>query len=315
MKPNCLLLEYISSEALAILEKHTHVIKAKTPASGMEIATEMPIDVIVTRGSGQVDEQLMNHCQGLKMIARCGVGLDNVDIAHASELGIKVINAPGSNADTVAEHTLALLLAAKRQIPMYAKAAKANNWMNRSQYDGDEIRGKTLGILGLGNIGSKVAQLATAFGMTVQYWNRTPKETPYLSVTFETLISTSDIISIHLPQVKATHHLINAPAFQKMKSTAFIINTARGTIIEELALIEALKNQRIAGFAADVLYQEPPIDNHPLFQFPNVLITPHTASLTALTFNEMCVITANNLVDFLAGKDIEERFIFNRAAF
>ena len=315
MKPNCLLLEYISSEALAILEKHTNVQFAKTPASGMEIATKMPIDAIVTRGSGQVDEQLINHCQGLKMIARCGVGLDNVDISLASKLGIRVINAPGSNAATVAEHTLALLLAAKRQVPTYAKAAKANNWMHRSQYDGDEIRGKTLGILGLGNIGSRVAQLATAFGMTVQYWNRTPKDTPYLQVTFDKLISTSDIISIHLPQVKATHHLVDAIAFQKMKSTAFIINTARGTIIDESALIEALKKQTIAGFAADVLYNEPPINNHALFQFPNVLITPHTASLTALTFNEMCVVTVNNLVDFLAGKDIEERFIFNRAAF
>ena len=315
MKPNILLLEYISAEALAILQEHANVQVAETPASGMDIATKMPIDAIVTRGSGVVDAQLIKHCQGLKMIARCGVGLDNVAVATASEFGIKVINAPGSNADTVAEHTLALMLAAKRQIPAYAKVAKANNWMHRSQYGGDEIRGKTLGILGLGNIGKRVAELATAFGMNIQFWNRTPKDSPYQQVTFDRLLATSDIISLHLPQVPATHHLMNATAFQKMKPTALLVNTARGTIIDEVALVAALKNQAIAGFAADVLYREPPVDDHRLFQFSNVLITPHTASLTALTFNEMCVVTVNNLVAFLAGQSIEERFVFNRNAF
>ncbi|MFK7984153.1 MAG: 2-hydroxyacid dehydrogenase [Saprospiraceae bacterium] len=207
------------------------------------------------------------------------------------------------------------MLAAKREIPVYAKAAKTNNWKNRSQYGGDEIRGKTLGILGLGNIGQRVAELAIAFGMKVQYWNRTPKDAPYQQVDFDTLLATSDIISLHLPQVPATHHLINAAAFQKMKPTALLVNTARGSIIEETALVAALKNQTIAGFAADVLYNEPPVDNHPLFQFSNVLITPHTASLTALTFNEMCVVTVKNLVSFLGGESIDERFVFNREAF
>lgn len=314
MKPNSLLLEYISAESLAMLQEYTNVQVATTPASGMDIATKMPITVIVTRGSGVVDEQLIKACKGLKIIARCGVGLDNVDIDAATKKGVKVINAPGSNVDTVVEHTLALMLSAQRQIPIYAKAAKNNNWTNRSQYGGDEIRGKTLGILGLGNIGKKVAQLATAFGMKVQYWNRTPKDTPYQKVDFDRLLATSDIISLHLPQVAATQNLIAASALQKMKPTVLLVNTARGSIIEETALIQALQNQAIGGFAADVLLNEPPIDNHPLLQFPNVLITPHTASLTALTFNEMCVVTINNLVELLAMKPIDERFIFNREA-
>ncbi len=312
MKPNCLLLEYISEEALSILEKHTNVQVATSPASAMDITDKMPISAIVTRGSGEVNEQLIKNCKSLKFIARCGVGLDNVAISTASKLGIKVINAPGSNADTVAEHTLALMLAAKRQIPVYAKAAKNNNWMHRSQYGGDEIRGKTLGILGLGNIGKKVAQLATAFGMQVQYWNRTPRKTRYQQVDFDTLLTTSDIISLHLPKVAATQHLINADALQKMKPSALLVNTARGTIIDEKALLHALQNKIINGFAADVLHEEPPIENHPLLRLPNVLVTPHTASLTATTFNEMCVVTVQNLVDLLAGKMIEERFVFNR---
>jgi len=314
MKPNSLLLESISEEALKILQEHTNVQVATTPASGMDIATQMPIAAIVTRGAGVVNEALIKHCKGLKVIARCGVGLDNVDITTASAQSVKVINAPGSNADTVAEHTLALMLSAQRQISVYVQAVKNNNWAQRSQYGGDEIRGKTLGILGLGNIGSKVAQLATAFGMSVQYWNRSEKETPYQKVDFDTLLATSDIISLHLPQVDATRHLINASTFQKMKPTALLINTARGAIIDETALVQALQNQSIGGFAADVLQKEPPIKNHPLLQFPNVLITPHSASLTATTYNQMCVMTVQNLVHVLKGEALDERVVFNRAA-
>jgi len=314
MNPNILLLEYISKEALEILYRQVNIHEASTLQESLDLAAKMPITAIVTRGSGVVDKQLIKQCKGLKVIARCGVGLDNVDTDSASKEGVMVINAPGSNADTVAEHTLALMLSAQRQIPTYAQIAKNNNWVRRSQYGGDEIRGKTLGIVGLGNIGKKVATLATAFGMSVQYWNRTIRTNPYQQVDFDTLLTTSDIISLHLPKIAATHHLIAESAFQKMKPTVLLVNTARGSIIQESALIQALENRRIAGFAADVLENEPPVENHPLLQFPTVLLTPHTASLTATTFNEMCVITVQNVVDLLVGKAIEERFIFNRAA-
>ncbi len=312
MKPNSLLLESISEEALAILQQHTNVQVAASPASGMDIATKMPIKVIVTRGAGKVDEELIQHCKGLAMIARCGVGLDNVAIKTASQLGVKVLNAPGSNANTVAEHTLALILALQRQIYTSATAVKNNNWNARLSYTGNEIRGKTLGILGLGNIGKMVAKLADAFGMTIQYCNRSPQEVPYTKVDFDELLASSDIISLHLPIVPDTRHLINAEALQKMKPTALLINTARGAIIDEAALAQALQNETIGGFAADVLAQEPPALDNPLLQLPNTLITPHTASLTATTFNQMCVSTVQNVVDLLAGKAIDERCVFNR---
>jgi len=314
MKLNILLLEYISEEALTMLHASTQVHKVDTFAAAMDIAAKIPIAAIVTRGSGIVNEQLIQQCKGLQVIARCGVGLDNIAVEVASQNGIKVINAPGSNADSVAEHTLALMLSAQRQIPLYAAAAKDNKWMQRSQYAGDEIRGKTLGILGLGNIGKKVAQLAIAFGMSVQYWNRTSRTLPYPQVEFDTLLATSDIISLHLPQVEATRHLINASAFQKMKPSVLLVNTARGSLIDETALIKALQTNTIRGFTADVLDKEPPMDHHPLLQFPTVLITPHTASLTATTFNEMCVVTVQNLISLLNGKSLEEHFIFNRLA-
>ena len=312
MKPNSLLLEYISDEALALLQEHTNVQVADTPSSGIDIASKMPIAAIVTRGKGDVNEQLIKACQGLQIIARCGVGLDNVNIEIASRQVVKVVNAPGSNADTVAEHTMTLMLALQRQVYTYAVAAKNNNWADRSQFSGDEIRGKTLGILGLGNIGKKVAYLASAFGMKVQYWNRSAQDVEYTKVDFDTLMETSDILSLHLPAVPDTHQLIDAAALQKMKPTASIINTARGTIIDETALTQALQQHRISGFAADVLATEPPIVDHPLLQLPHVLITPHTASLTATTFNQMCVMTVQNVVDILAGKVIDERYIYNR---
>lgn len=312
MKPNSLLLEYISEEALTILQQHTNVQEAASPASAMNIASNMPIKAIVTRGVGKVDEELIKHCQGLEVIARCGVGLDNVDITTASRLGVKVLNAPGSNANTVAEHTLALILALQRQIYSHATAVKSNNWNARLSYTGNEIRGKTLGILGLGNIGKKVAKLATAFGMTIQYWNRSEQEVPYKKVDFDELLASSDIISLHVPSVPETHHLIDADALQKIQPTTLLVNTARGAIIDEAALAHALQIQAIGGFAADVLAQEPPVLDNPLLQLPNTLITPHTASLTATTFNQMCVSTVQNVVDLLAGNAIDERCIFNR---
>lgn len=314
MKPNCLLLEYISTEALNLLKQHTNVHFATTPSERLEIAITIPIKAIVTRGSGVVNEALIKNCKGLEIIARCGVGLDNINIKVATKNRIKVINAPGSNANTVAEHTFALILSAYRQIPTYANAAKRNNWIQRSQYEGDEIRGKTIGILGLGNIGQRVAYLATAFGLKVQYWNRTHKKVPYKKVDFDELLACSDILSLHLPQIPATNQLINQAAFEKMKPTVLLVNTARGTIIEEGALLNALENKLIGGFTADVLTQEPPIYDHAIFKFPNVLITPHTASLTTTTFNEMCLTTVKNLVAILLGETIEPHFINNYKA-
>ncbi|NJK82764.1 MAG: hypothetical protein HC912_02080 [Saprospiraceae bacterium] len=139
------------------------------------IAEKQPIHAIVTRGKGEVNETLIAACPDLQVIARCGVGLDNVNVDFATQKGIKVVNAPGSNADTVAEHALCLMLMLQRHLYASVQAVKQNDWQFRNRYQGDEIRGKTLGILGLGNIGSKVAHLAAAFGMHIIYWDVQPK--------------------------------------------------------------------------------------------------------------------------------------------
>jgi len=312
-KPNILLLESITDEAMSILKNDSSVFISPSPFTGEKIAEQHSIHAIVTRGKGDVSQALISKCPDLRVIARCGVGLDNIDVDFASQQGVKVVNAPGSNADTVAEHALALMLSLQRNLHNSIAAVKNSNWDFRKSYQGDEIRGKTLGILGLGNIGGKVARLAEAFGMRVIYWDLAEKSNvdyPFLDLA--EVFAQADIISLHLPLVEGTKELIDEKALQKMRNRCLLVNTSRGGVINQNALLEALQTQQIGGFAADVLATEPPDVNDPLLQLENVLISPHSASLTATTYNQMCVITTQNTIDLLQGKDINEKYIFNQ---
>lgn len=311
-KPNILLLESITPQAMDLLDSKVNILSSDSPFSGGAIAQENAITAIITRGKGDVSKELIALCPDLKIIARCGVGLDNINVAFATQKKIKVVNAPGSNADTVAEHTLALMLMLQRNLFNSIEAVKSNDWDFRKNYVGDEIRGKSLGILGLGNIGKKVAKLATAFGMKINYWRGHSDSSDYQKLSFQDLLQQSDIISLHLPLVQETKHLIGEKELASMPNHALIINTSRGAIIEEKALINALQQKEIGGFAADVLEIEPPEKENLLLQFSNALITPHSASLTSTTYNNMCVMTVQNVLDLLEGKKIEDRFIFNK---
>ncbi len=312
MKKNVLLLESVSGEAHQLLQDHARIYEASSPFSGGALADEVPVHAIITRGKGDVSADLIGRCPDLQVIARCGVGLDNVDVDFATGRGVRVLNAPGSNADTVAEHTLALMLALQRNLYHSIAAVRDHRWSFRTTYQGDEIRGKTLGILGMGNIGQKVAALAHAFGMRVVYWNARPQKLSYPALPREEVLRQSDLLSLHLPLTGQTRQLIDRAALDELPDHALLINTARGELIDQPALIEALQEGRIGGFAADVLAEEPPPADSPLLQLPNVLITPHSASLTARTYNEMCVTTVNNALALLTGQPIDERYIFNR---
>ena len=169
-----------------------------------------------------------------------------------------------------------------------------------------------MGILGIGNIGKKVAKLADAFGMKVIYWSRSKVENGYEFVSFDDILHQSDIISIHLPYSPELHHLINEKAFSQMKPHVLLINTARGTIIDQNILYKALENKTIAGFGADVLATEPPAPNDPLLTHPKALITAHVGSLTATTYTQMCVSTIKNVLAILADKEPQIESIFNR---
>jgi len=302
---NILLLEPISAEALAVLQSQAIVFESTTPSSGVRF------DAIVTRGRGRVDKTLLDACPDVVVVARVGVGLDNVDVEEASKRGIKVLNVPGCNADTVAEHALMLMLMLQRQVYSLIQGVKNDNWFIRNQYSGDEIRGKTLGIVGLGNIGMKVAQLAHAFGMKIIYWEKTPRDVPFQAVSFEDLLQSADLITLHLPLTTETKHLFNRIAFEKMQPHAFLINTARGEIVHQSDLLDALIQGEIAGFGGDVLETQPPFADEPLLALPNVLITPHSASLTQTTFKEMCMQSAKNVLKVLSNQPLEERYIAN----
>lgn len=307
---NVLLLEPISDEAFQLLTSRANVFEAESPNSGSVIAEKEIIHAIITRGKGKVDKAILSLCPQLEVAARCGVGLDNFEIEAATAQGVKIVNAPGSNADTVAEHTLALMLNLQRDIFRSLDAVKKYNWNYRNSYSGDEIRGKTLGILGMGNIGKKVANLANAFGMKVFYHSTSDQFLPYEYLPLEELLKVSDILSLHVPLNQHTRYLLNKDAIAMMKSGALIINTARGEIIEESALIEGLQSGKLGGYAADI----PNGPENAMLKMGNVLITPHAASLTASTFNEMCVITVNNTLDLIYGNPVEEKFIFNLKA-
>jgi D-3-phosphoglycerate dehydrogenase len=311
---NILLLETIADEALALLThaENIQIFTAYGDESLEKIMSENPIHAVITRGKGQVNKALMEACPDLQVAARCGVGLDNVDIKEATARKIKVVNAPGSNASTIAEHTLSLMLMLQRNLYQSINEVKSGNWEARNQFQGDELNGKTLGILGLGNIGKKVAKLADAFGMNVIYWSRTEVENTYKFVSFEEVISQSDIISIHLPYLPETHHLIGEKAFSLMQPHTILINTARGTIIDQDILYKKLDDKTIAGFGADVLATEPPSPNDPLLTHPKALITAHVGSLTATTYTKMCVSTVNNVLAILSGKEPQVESVFNR---
>ncbi len=190
MSKNILLLETVADDAMHLLEAASdmQILTGFDETTLQEQITSHQIDAIITRGKGQVRATLMDHLPQLKVISRCGVGLDNIDVSEATKRNIKVVNAPNSNADTIAEHTIALLLMLQRNLYNAVTMTKEGRWANRANYSGDETHGKTLGIIGMGNIGKKVAKIATALGMKVVYWSAHKEEVPYSFLTFEEVV-------------------------------------------------------------------------------------------------------------------------------
>jgi len=306
-----LLLETIENESFELL-KNEKDIQLHLAWEGMPAADILEgIDAVITRGIGQVNRALYDACPNMKVAARCGVGLDNVDVAEASKRGIKVINAPGSNASTVAEHTISLMLTIQRNLFEALSAVKNGQWASRSSFKSDELHGKTLGILGLGNIGLKVANIAAAFGMKVIYWSPSNKEVPYLLVDKDTLFRSADIISLHLPLNEETKDIVDEEVFNKMNQGAILINTARGALVNRDALLSALDTGKLAGYGADVPFSPPPTADDALISHPKSFITAHVSSLTATTYKNMCLSTVKNVLAVLHGQTPDPQCIFN----
>lgn len=243
-------------------------------------------DALLVRNQTKVNADLLAQARLLKIIARAGAGYDNIDVEAASQVGVVVCYSPEENAVSVAEHVFGLLLALARKIPGADRSVKNGGW-ERKKYHGFELMGKTLGILGLGKIGFRVALRAKAFGMRLlahdAYLSSTSlhvTESGATLVAMDQLLAESDFLSVHLPLTLETRGLLNRQSFSKMKPTAFIINTSRGEVLVEKDLALALQQGQLAGAALDVREKEPPAADSPLNGLDNVILTPHTAGLT-----------------------------------
>ncbi len=252
----------------------------------------------------------------LKIVANYAVGFDNVDLAAAKRRGIIVTNTPSDKVnEAVAEHAFALMLSLARRIPeadVFSKAKKYSGW-SPTHFIGTDLDGKTLGIVGAGRIGASVARRAVkGFNMKLVYADarRNPtieKELGAKQLPLEQLLQVSDFVSLHVPLLPTTRHLMSTSEFSLMKKTAFLINTARGPVVDEKALLRALKTKRIAGAGLDVFECEPSIDcdltdKLELKNFSNVILTPHIASATIAAREDMSIIAANNIIAVLSGK-------------
>src|ERR1700756_1528410 len=292
----------ISERGVALLKEQAgwNVVLTTKENLNAEIADA---EALIVRSATKVTPELMEKAPRLRVVGRAGVGVDNIDLEEATRRGVLVMSTPGGNAVSVAEHTFALLLALARQVPRLDKALHEGRW-EKSSAAGTEVRGKTLGLIGLGRIGSEVAVRAEAFDMHVLGYD------PYISeaaarevqvelVPLERLLAESDFVSLHTALSPATQNLINANTLAQMKTGARLINAARGELVDEAALAEALKRGKLGGAALDVFVEEPP-KNSPLTALPNVIGTPHVAGSTTEAQEEVGTQVAVQIRDYLA---------------
>jgi len=256
------------------------------------------------RSTSVFTHNVMKNCPRLKLIAIYGVGYDNVDVSAASELGITVTNTPGYSAIAVSETSLSLMLAVAHRIVKNDRNIRAGGWAR--EYS-SQLYGKTLGVIGTGSVGQRMSQLGKAIGMKVIAWTLHPsperaKEYGVEFVTLEELMRQSDVVSIHVLGVPQTDKLIGKHELSLMKPTAILINTARGSVVDETALVEALQSGMIAGAGLDVFVNEPlPLD-HPLRSIENVVLSPHTGSMVPEATLAGLAMTVDNVANFLQGR-------------
>ena len=254
-------------------------------------------DGMVVRSRTKVRQPLIDVCPNLKVIVRGGVGLDTIDAEYARSKGITVMNTPKASSASVAELSLGFMFALARSICRASETMKAEKWEKKS-FEGDELGGKTLGLIGIGNIGKEVARRAAALGMTVIACDPLVKEADgAMLVTLDELLARSDYISLHLPKTKDSANMIGKAQFDKMKTGVRIVNCARGGIIDENALYEALTNGKVAGAALDVYAEEPPTD-WKLLKLDNVIGSPHIGAATREAQGRVGAEVAEKLIEF-----------------
>lgn len=263
-------------------------------------------DIIVTKEMPVSAEMIQRFPESVKLICEAGTGYNNIDLEAARKKGITVCNIPAYSTDRVAHTAIMMILnlSSTMQVQMKMLAnGNHENFTKKLQVPHVEVNGKTLGVIGAGHIGKKVIKIAQALDMNILVYTRTPKEDEkgIRYVSLKELLEHSDYVSLHCPLTESTKHMINKETLKLMKPSAFIINTSRGALIDEAALIEALKNGKIAGAGLDVQETEPPKETSPLYTMENVLLTPHMGWKGLETRQRLVSILADNIKNFLAG--------------
>ncbi len=312
-----LLSQPIHEAGMKLLEGKVEIIIA--PDISEETMRKLGRDVqgIILRTTSRVSKEIIAEAKSLQIISRTGAGVDNVDVQAATRRGILVCNLPGVNSLSVAEHTVAFILALAKRLRFMDESTRKGNWSSRNRYEAVDLKGKVLGLIGAGKIGSRVARMfQKAFNMQILGYD------PFISKGGETkdgilfcrdigqVFEEADFVSVHVAGTTQTRNLIGWDLLSRMKRSAYFINTSRGWVVDEAALIKALKEGKIAGAALDVFSEEPPFKNNPLLEMENVLLSPHSASLTKGCVARLARGAAQAILDFFSGKLPEN--IFNR---
>jgi len=310
-----LLSEEIHPEGKKILEGRFEVLVAPDRSEQTLISMVKDVDAIILRTTSKITRKVIENAPKLKIISRTGAGVDNVDVEAATERGILVCNLPAVNNISVCEHVIALIMHLAKQLSFMDKAVRTGNWKARNSNVSVELEGKVLGIVGMGNIGALVAKKChDGLGMKIlaydPYVKEKFKDYDYeFTDSLERLFKEADFITLHSPETPETKGMITRELIYSMKPTAYLINAARGGIVDEQALIDALKEKRIAGAGLDVFQQEPPPSDNELLRLDNVILTPHSAALTKEATIRMAVEAAKAVVDYFEGR--RPKYIFN----
>lgn len=306
--PCVLVTDKLAPQGIAVLQKAADAgqlsFEAKVGLTPDELCKAIvDYDALIIRSSTQVTAEVVAAANRLRAIGRAGIGVDNIDVSSATRRGIVVMNTPGGNNVTTAEHAITMMLALARSIPQATASMKAGRW-EKSSFTGSEVCNKTLGIIGIGNIGRLVAERAQGLRMKVIAHDPflTEEKAAQLGVElvdWDALLARSDFLSLHTPLTAETRNLIDAAALARMKPTARLINCSRGGIVDEEALASALREERLAGAALDVFEEEPPPADHPLLQIDRFICTPHLGAATKEAQVNVAVAVAEQIVDFL----------------
>ena len=306
LNQSVLICDHVNPTLKEILEKNGLKVTYEPEITTEQIAEKIGnFQVVVVRGRTKLSRELIEKADKCKIIARVGVGLDNIDEEAAKEKNIRVINAVEGATTAVAELVIGLMLSMAREIPRADREIRNGNWIKK-ELAGSELKGKYLGIIGLGNIGKRLGRLTRALNMNIIGYDVVPideefsKEVGLMKADLDTLLSSADYVSLHVPLLDSTHHMINAEKLKLMKNTARIINTSRGGVIDEEALYNSLKEGNIAGAALDVFEVEPATGNR-LTTLPNFIATPHMGAQTKEAQLLAANIIAEKIIQVLRG--------------